>query len=188
MNLANQLTVWRMVLATAVFLALIRPSPYAHLAAFVMFLAALATDWIDGRVARATHTISSFGKVADPIADKILILGVLIALTRLHLNVPLWGIFLILVRELLVGGLRTLASAHGKVPAAAQWGKWKMGFQSAAVGVILAILILKDFFHSTPAWLFETPYYLTVLCVIAAWHSAYLYYRESHRLLEKTWS
>src|SRR5262249_12395279 len=122
MNLANQLTVLRIALGLATFLALTVHSPNAHLAALLMFLAATITDWIDGYVARAMKTISAFGKVADPIADKILIIGVLVALTREHLGIPLWAVFLIIARELLIGGMRILTTAQGKVPMADTWG------------------------------------------------------------------
>ena len=102
MNLANQLTVLRIGLALATFGALTVHWPAAHLGAFALFLAAIITDWVDGYVARTMKTISAFGKVADPIADKILIIGVLFALTREHLGIPMWTVLLIVVRELLI--------------------------------------------------------------------------------------
>lgn len=187
MNLANKLTMLRFVLAIAMFLALLTEERGFHIAALVLFLGALITDWIDGYVARKTNTISAFGKVADPIADKILILGAFIALLNdRKLGIPLWGVFLILARELLIGGIRTLATSQGKVPAAEKWGKWKMGIQSTSVALMLLILVLKDWGFAPP-WLIVMPYPLTVLCVIVAWQSAYLYLRQSKGLLEKSW-
>ena len=188
MNLANQLTMLRVILALAVFWALMHGSPQSHIAAFFLFGAALLTDWIDGYVARATHTISVFGKIADPIADKILILGALIALIRTReLEIPLWGVFLIISRELLVGGLRILAGSQGKVPAAESWGKWKMAVQSLSVLAMLAVLVCRELFPRSPAWLMRLPYHLTILCVLVAWYSAALYFRQSRRLLERSW-
>jgi CDP-diacylglycerol--glycerol-3-phosphate 3-phosphatidyltransferase len=187
MNLANQLTMLRIVLALAMFGALAMRTPACHLAAFGLFLAAIVTDWIDGYVARAMKTISAFGKVADPIADKILIIGALIALTREKLGVPLWAVFLIIARELVIGGMRILTTAQGKVPMAESWGKWKMGVQSVSVLLMVGILALRDRVPALPEWLGRAPYWLSVLCVLVAWNSAYLYYRQSRRVLQKSW-
>lgn len=188
MNLANQLTMLRIGLALATFVALTLHAPAAHLAALALFLAAIVTDWVDGYVARAMKTISAFGKVADPIADKILIIGVLVALTRDRLGIPLWTVFLIIARELLIGGVRILTTTQGKVPMAEAWGKWKMGIQSGSVLAMVAILSLRERFASaTPAWVFSLPKWLSILCVAVAWGSAYLYYRQSRKVLEKSW-
>jgi CDP-diacylglycerol--glycerol-3-phosphate 3-phosphatidyltransferase len=187
MNLANQLTVGRILLAVATFLALLGRSPDAHALALALFLAAVVTDWIDGWIARATHTISAFGKIADPIADKILVLGGLLALTRAHLGIPLWAIFLIIARELLMGGLRALAGAQGKVLSAERWGKWSMATQSVAVLLILVLLNARERLNDVPDVLHMAPYYLTLLCAAVAWLSMYMYYRQSRRMLEKSW-
>lgn len=188
MTLANQLTILRMLLAMAMFMALMLTDRRWHLAALGLFTCAIITDWIDGWVARATNSISTFGKVADPIADKILVVGALIALIRTReLAIPLWGVFLIIARELLVGGLRVLAGSQGKVLAAEKWGKLKMGIQSASVLLMLGVLVLRE--HELgPAWLEALPYPLTVLCVLIAWFSAVMYLRQSRDLLEKSWS
>ncbi|MBI5629603.1 MAG: CDP-diacylglycerol--glycerol-3-phosphate 3-phosphatidyltransferase [Elusimicrobia bacterium] len=189
MNLANQLTMLRMGLALAMFLALMQKSVASHWAAFALFLAAIVTDWVDGYVARRTGTVSAFGKVADPIADKILVLGALIGLMRTQeLAIPPWGVFLIIARELLIGGVRVLAGVNGKVLAADAWGKWKMGIQSVSVLLMLAILVFLESFPSPPAWVLRLPYHLTVLCVAAAWSSAFSYFRQSRKMLEKSWS
>lgn len=190
MNLANKLTLLRIGLAVGVFLALTHSESSFHVVAFFLFLAAVITDWIDGYVARKTHSISAFGKVADPIADKILVLGTLIALIRSkELEIPLWGVFFIIARELLIGGMRILTSAQGHIPVAEPWGKWKMGIQSGSILVMLAILVLLEQMTSPlfGAWLARLPYYLTILCVAVAWSSAYQYFKQSRKVLEKTW-
>src|SRR5581483_4678640 len=105
----NRLTLLRVVLAVAVFGALMSDRPAAHGAALGLFLAAIVTDWLDGWLARRTGTVSSFGKVADPIADKVLVLGTLISLLRLkELQIPLWAVFLLVLRELVIGGVRVI--------------------------------------------------------------------------------
>ena len=187
MSLANRLTILRIVLALGTFLALIQKNTFCDMAAFLFFMAALLTDWFDGEIARATNTISPFGKVLDPIADKILVIGTLIALIRSGLKIPLWGIFLIVARELLMGGLRVLAAKGGHVPAAERWGKWKMGIQSGAIIGMLLFLMLKDLAPVAILHFQYLPYWLTVVCVFSAWSSAYFYFKQSRRLLEKTW-
>lgn len=191
MTLANRLTLLRIALAVAVMLALSTASEAWHLAAFFLFAAATITDWIDGYVARKTHSTSVFGKVADPIADKILVMGTFIALIRTReLDIPVWGVFLILARELLIGGLRILESSQGRVAGAEPWGKWKMGVQSGALLLMLLILSVSEYLGAsvTPSWVLQIPYYLTVLCVGMAWGSAYFYFQQSRKTLEKTWS
>lgn len=187
MTLANQLTMLRFVMALAMFAALMRPSPAAHLVAFVLFAAAMVTDWVDGYVARLTHSVSPFGKVADPIADKMLVIGALIGLSRAQLGVPLWAIFLIIARELLMGGVRVLTiTQQGRILAAERWGKISMVVQSGAVLAMLGLLVARERVD-VPAFLLKLPYILTAICALTAWGSAYMYVRQSRQLLEKSW-
>lgn len=187
MTWANRLTLLRFLLALAVFLSLMARGHRAHRAAFLLFLAAILTDWVDGYIARRTHSVSPFGKVADPIADKILIVGALIGLLRAGVPIPLWGVFLIIARELLIGGIRILASSQGVLIAADRWGKLKMVIQSLCVLSMLGILLLAERAAGVPPWVWDLPYYLTTLCVIMAWQSAYVYMRHSRGMLQKTW-
>ncbi|HVA66860.1 MAG TPA: CDP-diacylglycerol--glycerol-3-phosphate 3-phosphatidyltransferase [Elusimicrobiota bacterium] len=190
MNLANRLTVARFVMACAVFAALLRSRPAFHWTAFFIFGLAIATDWFDGQIARRMKKVSAFGKVADPIADKVLVLGALMALERSYPRmVPLWAVFLILARELLIGGLRVLSAVSNRPVAAEKWGKWKMGFQSFAVLTVIGILAAMETWPAAaPSWTGELVYGLTVMCVAASWSSAYFYYRNSRKLLETSWS
>ena len=187
MTLANQLTMLRFLIALATFAALMQPTPSAHLLAVVLFGAAMITDWVDGYVARKTDSVSPFGKVADPIADKILVIGALIGLSRAHLGVPLWAIFLIMARELLMGGIRVLTiTQQGNILAAERWGKISMAVQSVCVLMIICILAVCE---RMPAfkWLLRLPYPLTLACVFVAWISAYLYIKQARRLIENSW-
>ncbi len=189
MNLANRLTVARFAMACAVFAFLLLSRPAFHWAAFVLFALAIATDWFDGQVARRMKIVSAFGKVADPIADKVLVLGALMALERSHpAMIPLWAVFIILARELLIGGLRVLHAVSGRPVAAEKWGKWKMGFQSFAVLAIIGLLSATETWSGVPLWAGILIYYLTVLCALASLSSAYFYYRNSRKLLESSWS
>jgi len=187
-TLANRLTMLRVVLAAAVFGALMAEGPEWHGLALTLFVAAIVTDWLDGWLARRTNSVSPFGKIADPIADKILVLGTLLALIRhKELEIPVWAVFLILMRELVIGGIRMLAAAQGKSIAAERTGKIKTVVQCIAVLLMLGIVVLRD--HGlAPPWLLGTAAPLTMLCAALALSSLYSYYRSYRALLEKSWS
>jgi CDP-diacylglycerol--glycerol-3-phosphate 3-phosphatidyltransferase len=187
-TLANRLTMLRVVLAAAVFAAMMDDSPRWHAAALAMFVAAIVTDWLDGWLARRMNSVSAFGKIADPIADKVLILGTLLALIRhKELEIPVWAVFLILMRELVIGGMRMLAAAQGKPIAAERTGKIKTVVQCIAVLLMLMIVVLRD--HAlAPAWLPATAKPLTILCAALALSSLWSYYRSYRAMLEKSWS
>ena len=188
MTLANRLTMLRIVLAAAVFAALLADVPKWHEAALLMFLAAIITDWLDGWLARRMRTVSSFGKVADPIADKILVLGTLLALIRTkELEIPLWAVFLIVMRELVIGGVRVIASSQGKVLGADRWGKIKTAVQLIAILIMVAIVVLRDRGLAMP-WMIRSVYSLTVLCAVLALSSLWSYLRQYRSILEKSWS
>lgn len=188
MTLANRLTVLRVVLAAAVFGALLQDGALWHAAAFVLFAAAMLTDWLDGWLARRTNSVSSFGKIADPIADKILVLGTLLALMRRRdMNVPAPAVFLILMRELLIGGLRMLAAAQGKSIAAERSGKVKAVVQCVAVLLMLGVVVLLDLGWA-PAWLPALAPPLTALCAVLALSSLWSYFRQYRGVLEQSWS
>jgi CDP-diacylglycerol--glycerol-3-phosphate 3-phosphatidyltransferase len=188
MNLANRLTMLRVVLAAAVFGAMMADDPRWHGAALAMFVAAIVTDWLDGWLARRTNSVSHFGRIADPIADKILVLGTLLALIRhKELDIPVWAVFLILMRELAIGGIRMLAAAHGKSISAERSGKVKTVVQCIAVLLMIGIVVLRDR-DLAPAWLPQAAGPLTMLCAALALSSLWSYYRQYRQLLEKSWS
>ena len=187
MSLPNRLTMLRIVLAAAVFAALMAENPSWHAGALVMFIAAIITDWLDGWLARRMKAVSSFGKVADPIADKILVLGTLIALIRTkELEIPLWAVFLIVMRELVIGGVRVIAGAQGKVLAADRWGKIKTVIQLIAIMAMVGVVVLHDRALAQP-WMIRSVYPLTVLCAALALSSLWSYLRQYRVMLEKSW-
>ena len=187
MTLANRLTMLRIVLAVAVFMALMTDVPYWHLVSLFLFLAAIVTDWLDGWLARRMKTVSPFGKVADPIADKILILGTLLALIQTkELAIPLWAVFLMVMRELIIGGVRVIAGAQGKVLAADRGGKIKTAVQLVVILLMLAVVVLHDR-HLAAPWMLRAVYPLTVLCALLAVSSLWSYLRQYRSMLEKSW-
>jgi CDP-diacylglycerol---glycerol-3-phosphate 3-phosphatidyltransferase len=190
MTLANKLTLARLVLALITFACLWRQEPAYYVAATVLYILATITDWVDGYVARSTGSVSPFGKVADPIADKVLVIGAMIAFVRIPiLSVPAWAVFLIIVRELVIGGLRALAGIQGKVMAADRGGKWKMVVQSVSVMIILLLLLVECYRPGNlPGWVWELPHHLIVLSMLVSLLSGVQYLYASRAMLRKSWN
>lgn len=138
MNLPNQLTVARLVL-TALFVAAmsLRHLPHHYTLAFVLFVSASITDFLDGHIARKHNLITDFGKLMDPLADKILTGAVFILLSAEGV-MPAWCTILIISREFLVTGLRMLASSEGAILAADRFGKWKTVTQIVTACYLMA--------------------------------------------------
>ncbi|MCX5782878.1 MAG: CDP-diacylglycerol--glycerol-3-phosphate 3-phosphatidyltransferase [Elusimicrobia bacterium] len=200
MTLANRITLLRALLSAAMFVFIIMPGFGAKLTALILFTIAAITDWLDGKIARSTNTVTAFGAIADPFIDKILVAAALIAFASIRaLNVPLWGVFLILARELMISSLRALAALNGQVLSAEKSGKFKTACQMIAVAVILIILNLHAISRSGPqelrvaaqqAFIYtaQWPYALTIAIVVITWMSAVSYLHNHWALLKKTWS
>jgi len=143
MNLPNYLTLSRIVL-TFVIMALLFTKNFAMTcAAFLLFLAACATDLLDGWLARKKGLISDFGKIMDPLADKVLVVGLFLTFVQLQL-MGAWVVVVIVVREFLITGMRIFALRRGVVLAAENAGKHKTVSQMGAIICILIFLILKE--------------------------------------------
>jgi CDP-diacylglycerol--glycerol-3-phosphate 3-phosphatidyltransferase len=136
MSAANKITLVRIVLLPLLLLFLARDTAVARWSALAVFLLASATDWLDGYVARTRSEVTVLGKLLDPVADKLLVTAVLLPLVHKEL-IPAWMGVLLLGREFLVSGLRSVASAEGVVIAAGAAGKWKMGLFIAALSFLI---------------------------------------------------
>ncbi len=145
MNTPNKLTVFRMII-TPVFLAfyMIDAIAYNMLWALIIFLAASITDAIDGRLARKYNQVTVFGKLADPVADKMLTTAALLALMN-DGYCSIWIVFVILTREFAVTSARLIASSQGVVIPANIWGKIKTVSQMVFTVIILLILVFDQF-------------------------------------------
>ena len=139
MNLPNKLTVGRIILVPLFVAALLIPFPLHNIAALLIFIAASITDLLDGKIARKHNLITDFGKFADPLADKILVLSALLCFIQLG-----WcdcvAVIIVLFREFTVTSIRLIAAAKGEVIAANIWGKVKTVTQMVA---IIAILVFR---------------------------------------------
>jgi CDP-diacylglycerol--glycerol-3-phosphate 3-phosphatidyltransferase len=121
------------------------PTLGTYLLAYVVFVVASITDYYDGKIARQRNLITNFGKLLDPVADKVLISGALIMLIQVPgLYIPAWTVVAIIAREFLVTGARSLAASEGIVIPANFWGKTKAVIQMVYVFIFLALVILGD--------------------------------------------
>lgn len=134
-NLPNALTVLRIVLVPVVLLGLLEETPNGDVVAGVAFAAAAATDWFDGYLARSKGLVTTFGKVMDPIADKLLIVGTLVTLSSLD-RMSWWATGLVLAREFAVTGLRFARKDEGVI-SASQYGKVKTVIQSFVLLIVI---------------------------------------------------
>ena len=158
MNTPNKLTVFRAAMVP-VFLAvlLIEAIPARFLLSAIVFGGLSLTDMIDGKIARKRGLITNFGKFLDPLADKILVISALVAMTVLKISntesLICWliGIIIILAREFMVSALRLVCVEQGNVIAANIWGKVKTVTQFITILVILAIEQLLQWFPAVPA-------------------------------------
>lgn len=155
MNLANRITLARMVLIPIFLVVLLGDFPEGVNAptwwlvaqpwiASAIFIALAASDAVDGYVARSRNQVTTFGKFIDPLADKLLVMAALVALVDLD-RLPSWIALVIIARELVVSGLRMVAVAEGRVIAASSYGKIKTVLQIAGiVGFMLKDSTLFD--------------------------------------------
>ncbi|MFZ5801295.1 MAG: CDP-diacylglycerol--glycerol-3-phosphate 3-phosphatidyltransferase [Candidatus Omnitrophota bacterium] len=151
MNLPNKLTLLRIILTFIFMPLLFLPDVWAKLGALAVFTLASLTDFYDGRIARKKNQITSFGKLMDPIADKILILSALLAFVQMQL-VSAWMVVLIMSREIIITGVRMLAMTKGKVLAAEAAGKHKTVSQMVAIFAILLFLLLREIMFKLAMW------------------------------------
>ena len=135
MNLPNKLTVGRMI-AVPFFVVFYMMGYF--LPAFVVFVAASLTDMLDGKIARKYNLVTNFGKIMDPLADKILVYSAFCLMVENGL-VPAWMLIVILAREFAISGMRTVAASEGIVIAAGMSGKIKTVLQMIAVPLLLLV-------------------------------------------------
>jgi CDP-diacylglycerol---glycerol-3-phosphate 3-phosphatidyltransferase len=135
-NVPNLLSLSRLVATVAIFVLVLINTPWAFLAATVLFILASVTDFFDGYLARRYKVVSSFGVFLDLTADKVFVSTILIAMVQIGL-VPAWIVVIIVAREFLVTGLRSMAAAKGKVIPAGMWGKQKTLITMIAMGALL---------------------------------------------------
>jgi CDP-diacylglycerol---glycerol-3-phosphate 3-phosphatidyltransferase len=161
MNWANRITLSRLALTVLFVIALNSSWQYARTAALVIFLIAGLTDFVDGEIARRYGVITNFGKLMDPLVDKIMIAAAFISLVPLK-AVPAWAATTVVARDFLITGLRLMASAKGKILPADWLGKQKTSWQVITVIFFLALLSMTELRYANQ----------TSLWWLRAWHEA----------------
>ncbi|MEA5113817.1 MAG: CDP-diacylglycerol--glycerol-3-phosphate 3-phosphatidyltransferase [Geobacteraceae bacterium] len=150
-NLPNVLTLFRIVIIPPMVVILTIPSRTAAFIAAALFAVASVTDWLDGYLARRMEIVTVMGKFLDPIADKLMVTAALIMILPMG-RAPAWMVLIIIGREIIITGLRGIASTEGIVISASNLGKYKTIFQIVA---ILGLLLHYNYY-----WFFgiEQPY------------------------------
>jgi CDP-diacylglycerol--glycerol-3-phosphate 3-phosphatidyltransferase len=170
LNLPNVLTLMRILLVPVVVVALLDATPNGSWLAAGVFALAAVTDGVDGYLARSRQDITNFGKVMDPIADKLLIAAALISLVGLD-RLAGWVAMVIIAREFAVSGLRVAAGQQGVVIPASPLGKLKTIVQ---VGTVFALIAVDD----TGMWWVQALVYLMVAVTLASGADYFLNFRR----------
>jgi CDP-diacylglycerol--glycerol-3-phosphate 3-phosphatidyltransferase len=158
-NLPNVLTVLRILLIPVLVAALVQEIWASDALAAAVFAVASLTDALDGWLARRQKSVSTFGKLMDPLADKLLVTAALVSLVSLQ-RLSAWVAMVIIAREFAVTGLRQLAMEHGEVIPANLWGKVKTVAQIAMVLVLITV-------EGSPAWVDALVWVTTAITVIS---------------------
>lgn len=146
MNLPNKLAMLRMILIIP-FVLIIQVALstdnssleiFTRLIATIIFVGAAITDYFDGKIARKYNMITNLGKLIDPLADKLLVISAMVVFTKYD-RLSLWIVLVIIFRELLITGLRSIVAAEGVVIAAETLGKWKTTTQMIALTIMILL-------------------------------------------------
>ncbi|MDO9392322.1 MAG: CDP-diacylglycerol--glycerol-3-phosphate 3-phosphatidyltransferase [bacterium] len=143
MNLPNKLTLGRALVSPVFMALLLYDNVYSRYAALAVFLLASLTDLLDGYLARRNGQQTGFGKIMDPIADKLLIAVALVAFVALKLS-SVWMVMVIIVREFLIMGLRTVVAYRGHIMESSILAKLKTSSQMLAVLAVLVFICYRD--------------------------------------------
>ncbi len=143
MNLANKLTILRVILVPVFIAFMTIDALWAKIVGLIVFILASLTDMLDGQIARKKNLITTFGKFADPLADKMLTTAAFLVFVQNDIT-GIWPIFIILVREFAVSGVRLAAAAEGEVIAASFWGKFKTVTQMLSIIVGIALMCIPQ--------------------------------------------
>ncbi|MEO1210896.1 MAG: CDP-diacylglycerol--glycerol-3-phosphate 3-phosphatidyltransferase [Cyanobacteria bacterium J06638_20] len=148
MNLPTWITVSRLAGVPFLLVLLSQPDDRLRWISFGIFLVAAGTDWLDGYLARRLNMVTDLGKFLDPLVDKLLVLAPLLMLIQLG-QIPAWGVFLVLARELTIAGWRV---NQPKISGASIWGKLKTVTQILAIALLIAPPTAFSFIAQVTFW------------------------------------
>jgi len=190
-NIANRLTMLRIILTFVFMFFLFIPALWAKAMALFIFIFAALSDFFDGRIAQKRNMVTDFGKLMDPIADKILVLAAFAAFVQIQL-IDAWMFVIVVAREILITSLRLFALNKGKVLSAAKAGKHKTLSQMVVIFYILGFIVLKEailtFSTWNPAWesFFRNSIYMMMLLTVGlTLYSGLSYLWENRKVITK---
>lgn len=188
MNLPNKLTLSRIAMTFLFMFFLFTRWPHGKITALIIFVAASLTDYLDGKIAKKRGIITDFGKLMDPIADKILILAAFLAFVEMRL-IPAWCVVIIIFREFIITGLRIFGIIKGHIVAASRAGKHKTVSQVVTVFFILIYLIIRQYCQNFGFWTDDVErfskngiFFLMLITVILTLISGFSYLNRNKRL------
>jgi CDP-diacylglycerol---glycerol-3-phosphate 3-phosphatidyltransferase len=192
MVLPNQLTVLRIILTPFFFFMFLSDDPLFKQLSIVIFIVAALTDWYDGWLARKYNYITNWGKFWDPLADKILTSAAFLAFVFLDV-IPLWMVILIVLRDLIITGLRAYADYKGLVFRTSNYAKWKTFIQMAFLYYLLAVyagLFTPQIYNGNEeifSYLLDRTFiYISILLItFITVHSGILYFYKNRILINK---
>jgi len=172
-NVPNLITLSRLGVTAATFVCLeliadpLRPDPVLVWCSFALFLIAAGTDFLDGYLARKWKMVTTFGRIADPFADKVLIAGALIVLLKFPAATQVlttWYVVVVIAREFLVTAIRGMVEASGRPFPADQLGKWKMVSQCWTAAALLTLVAGTEIWH----WAAVSGFWVSLLLTIVS--------------------
>ncbi|MCX5709570.1 MAG: CDP-diacylglycerol--glycerol-3-phosphate 3-phosphatidyltransferase [Candidatus Omnitrophica bacterium] len=172
MNIANRLTMFRILITFVFMFFLFCHGLWFKVLSLVLFIAAALSDFLDGFIAQKMNMITDFGRLMDPIADKILVLAAFAAFVQMQL-IDAWMFVIIVSREILITSLRLFALNKGKILSATRAGKHKTVSQMLVIFLILVFIVSKEvmlaYFTWNPAWekIFQQSIYVLMLLTVA---------------------
>jgi len=179
MNLANKITIFRISLVIPFVIFLMQKSIIFKVAALIVFIIVSLSDYLDGKLARSRNEVSDIGKFLDPLADKIFVSAAFIVFMQLEeIFVPAWAVVLIIAREFIINGFRTLAASKGKIIAASNAGKFKTVCQLSAIFLILVILIMGRYEYIA--------YYIVIVTSLLTLYSGIIYLTKNRKIFTET--
>jgi len=178
LNLPNILTLFRIVLIVPVCMLVFYGDPVSVFIAVILFFIASLTDWVDGYIARRRGLVSITGKFLDPLADKLLVMAVMVMMLPMG-RIPSWLVIILLARELTISGLRAIAATEGYVISAGAGGKLKTSFQMAGLlGLLIHYTYEVNFIFTTVKVNFHwLGLWLLIVSAILSVTSAYEYFQ-----------
>lgn len=194
MTLANKITLTRTFLGIVLFFLIDKSSFSFLIVAFFVLVISTVSDYIDGKIARETNTITKFGAIIDPYADKIIVFSCYLAFADIkELQIPMFAIFLIIIRELSVASLRVLAALDNYVLSAEKSGKFKTLMQFISIYIIMIYLLLSSLpnkdknLQQIIERLNFLPSYLVIITSIVTVISGIIYISNHYKMIERQW-